>query len=74
MGKKQDNGVLRATIGRNLKKLRKEAGLTQQQVAEATGLIQQSVDRFEHGLRMPDAYQLNQLAIVFKVNVDVLMR
>ncbi|MBQ2688613.1 MAG: helix-turn-helix transcriptional regulator, partial [Solobacterium sp.] len=41
-------------IGKLLQDLRKERGLTQEQLAERTGVARRTVSRWETGSNMPD--------------------
>ena len=57
----------------NLKKLRKEAGLTQSRLADKTGLNQRKISYFEKGDIEPDLNTLIQLAKFFNVTTDYLL-
>ena len=57
----------------NLKKLRKERGISQREVAAQLGIAQNSYSRYENGSRQPDIEQLNKLADFFGVSVDVIL-
>lgn len=50
--------------------LRKEAGMTQEQLGNALGLTYQSVSKWENGLSCPDVQLLPQLADLFHVTLD----
>lgn len=57
----------------NLKKLRVEAGLSQQQLANVVGVSQQSINKYEnHGVE-PDIATLIALAKCFNTSVDYLI-
>lgn len=56
-------------IGRFLKQLRNENGLTQQQLAEWLGVSDRSVSRWENGVTLPDFDLLLQLADRYGVEV-----
>lgn len=57
----------------NLKKLRVEAGLSQQQLANVVGVSQQSINKYEnHGVE-PDIATLIVLADYFDTSVDYLI-
>ena len=60
-------------MGEQLKKLRKEKGLTQKQVAEYLHVSKSSVGMWEHGDRDPDTSVLSELADFFGVTVDYLL-
>ena len=53
---------MRKTIGMNFARLRKERGLTQHQVAEASGFTQAYIGWLERGRRNPTAISLWHLA------------
>lgn len=57
----------------NLKKLRKNAGISQQQLADVVGVSQQSINKYEnHGVE-PDIATLISLANYFSTSVDYLI-
>jgi len=60
-------------LAENLKKLRKSADLTQEDIAEALGVTSQSVSKWERGDATPDITALPALANLFKVSVDALI-
>ncbi len=53
--------------------LRGEAGLSQRQLAEATGLTKSSVNMYERGEREPGLQTVTALANYFKVDIDYLL-
>ncbi|CBZ49414.1 DNA-binding transcriptional regulator, XRE-family HTH domain [Streptococcus henryi] len=55
-----------------LKKLRKEAGLTQQQVAKKLRVGQNSYSNWEKGIRTPIFPTIEKLAELFNVSTDYL--
>ena len=57
----------------NLKKLREEAGLSQQKLADQLGLTQQSIFSYETGAYEPDISTLKRLADYFNTSVDFLI-
>ena len=57
----------------NLKKLRKEKGLSQRELAERLYVSRTSVNRWECGNRLPDAEMISRLSQVFGVDVSVLL-
>lgn len=57
----------------NLKKLRKEKGLTQQILAEKFGLSQQSIYKYENDLAEPDIATLKEFAGFFGTSIDYLV-
>ncbi len=64
---------MRLLIGENIKKLRKEKGVTQEQLAEILGVSCQSVSRWELGSCYPDLELLPIISNYFEVSVDVLL-
>ena len=65
--------VFRKHLGERMKYVRKVAGLTQRQLAEACGLTQNSWSQFESGLRMPSVMQLLTLCHYTNTRMDYLM-
>lgn len=57
----------------NLKKLRENAGLSQQKLANQLGVTQQGIHSYEHGIYEPDIATLKQLAAYFDTSVDYLI-
>lgn len=57
----------------NLKKLRVEAGLSQQQLANVVGVSQQSINKYENHSVEPDISTLIALAECFGTSVDYLI-
>lgn len=62
------------TISKNLRKLRGEKHMTQEQVAEKLGVSAQSVSRWETGATFPDILLLPELAKLYGVLVDDLFK
>jgi len=60
-------------IGENLKSLRKNADLTQDEIAEMLGVSPQSVSKWERGDTYPDITLLPSIANIFKISVDALI-
>lgn len=53
---------MRKLVGRNAARLRREAGLTQEQLAERCGLSQQYLSKLEQGKRNPTVVTLYEIA------------
>lgn len=58
---------------KNLKELRKEHKLTQQQVADKLQMSQQNYQRYEKGIYEPDLHTIVRMANFFKVSLDYLV-
>jgi transcriptional regulator with XRE-family HTH domain len=62
-------GKLKANFGQRLQALRLNAGITQAQLAEKTGLTVESISNMERGLFGPKFENLEKIAAVLKVPV-----
>lgn len=62
------------TLAEKIQKLRKENGLSQDQLALELGVSRQSVSKWELGDSMPDIAKILQLADYFQVSTDYLLR
>lgn len=60
-------------IGENLKKLREEKKVTQDNLAEYLGVTYQAVSRWENGAAYPDIELLPEIARFFEVSLEELM-
>ncbi len=60
------------TIGKNIAELRKNSGMTQEQLAETLGVSSQSVSKWENDTTMPDIMLLPAIAGCFNITVDEL--
>lgn len=60
-------------FGRKLKNLRKQAGLTQKQLATQLGITKSVVSFYELQTRSPSPDVLAKLAMIFHVSVDYLL-
>ena len=61
-------------IGQRLKTLRKEKGLTQEQLGERLGVSSRSVSRWENGVNLPDFDLLLELCRLYGVSLDELLK
>lgn len=57
----------------NLARLRKEAGLSQQELAERLGVSRQSVSKWELGMALPSTENLIGLSRLYGVSLDYLV-
>lgn len=63
---------MRKLVGRNGSRIRKEQGLTQEQLAARSGLSQQYISGLEQGRRNPTIVTLYELAMALGVgHVDL---
>ena len=60
-------------LGDNIRKLREERGMTQQQMADKLYVSRQTVCRWENGSRCPDLITAKKIATEFGVSLDVLI-
>jgi len=65
---------MRALVGRNVRRLRKRRGLTQEQFAELSGFSQQYISSLEKGTRNPTVITLYELSVALGVNHMDLVR
>jgi transcriptional regulator with XRE-family HTH domain len=65
---------MRALVGRNVRRLRKRRGLTQEQFAELSGFSQQYISSLEKGTRNPTVITLYELSIALGVSHMDLVR
>lgn len=59
-------------IGNKIKELRKERGITQEQLAASIGISFQAVSKWENGIALPDITLAPKLASYFNVSMDEL--
>ena len=65
---------MRKLVGRNVRRLRLERGLTQEQFAERSGFSQQYISDLERGRRNPTVVSLFELASALQaLPVDLIM-
>lgn len=64
---------MKLNIGENIKRLRKEREITQEEFAEMLGVSCQSVSRWEHNLCYPDIELIPTIASFFGISTDCLM-
>lgn len=59
-------------IGKNIKNLRDERGITQQQLSEVFGVSYQTISKWENNITSPDISILPEIADYFEVSIDSL--
>ena len=57
----------------NLKKIRKNNNLSQEQLAEILGISRQAISKWESGSAYPEMEKIIQLCEKFNVNIDDLL-
>ena len=57
---------MRKLVGRNIERLRRAHGITQEQLAERSGFSQQYVSELENGPRNPTVVTLYEIALALK--------
>ncbi len=60
-------------ISKNLKYLRKEKGLSQEEFAEALNVSRQTVAKWESGESMPDVENCKMISMFFGITIDDLV-
>ena len=65
---------MRKLVGRNVKRIRQEKGLTQEQLAEVSGFSQQYISGLEQGRRNPTIVSIYELATALGVSHMELVR
>jgi transcriptional regulator with XRE-family HTH domain len=61
-------------IGKRLKSIRLQAGLSQRELAEKVGISAQTISKYERGLDTPGSADLIRLAKAFGVRVEYFFR
>ena len=62
------------TLGRNIRRLREEAGLSQEQLAFDAGMKRSYLSDMERGVRNPTVRALGRIAVALKVEPTELLR
>ena len=65
-------GKLKVQFGKRLQELRRESGITQEKLADKTGLTVESISNIERGLFGPKFENLEKIATALKVPVKEL--
>lgn len=61
------------TIGKRLRQLRENSGLTQPELAEKLGVNQSTITRYENGTKIPTLPVAIQMADIFGCSLDSLV-
>lgn len=61
--------ILKILFGKRLRQLREERGITQEQLAEATGYTPRHINRIEHGKSGPHFDQIDKMAEFLDVSL-----
>lgn len=61
-------------VGQQIRKLRAEKCMTQKQIADALGVRNQAVSKWERGLGCPDVTLLSDLAAILDVNIEHILK
>lgn len=69
----EENKNTGITLGEKLRRARKDAGLTQEQLAEKLLISRQAVTKWEAGRGMPDIENLRQLSKLLNISIDELL-
>ncbi len=70
----EDQDLLAVTFGKNVTRLRKMENMTQLELAEKLNYSDKAVSKWEQGYSLPDVRVLVQIADLFGVTVDDLIR
>lgn len=62
------------TLGEKLQKLRRERGMSQDQLAELLGVSRQAVSKWERDEAVPDTEKVIRLSEIFSVSIDYLLK
>ena len=60
-------------LGENIKQLRRQKGMSQEELAIRLHVVRQTVSKWENNQSVPDADLLQQMAEVFEVKTDALL-
>ena len=61
------------TFAENVKMLRKQAGMSQEQLAEKLGVSRQAVTKWETGAGIPDIENIMAISALFDISIDDLL-
>ena len=60
-------------LAENIKAIRKQRGMTQEELATRLNVVRQTVSKWEKGLSVPDADLLNRIAEMLETDVSTLL-
>lgn len=60
-------------LGQKIKRLRKQSGMTQEDLADLLHVTRSAVSSWETGVRTPDIYMLRKIANLFGVSLDYIV-
>ncbi len=60
-------------VGKNIKKIRENMKLTQEELAEKLSVTRQAISNYETGKTQPDIETLNKIASILEVSVEELI-
>ena len=63
---------MKETIGQVIRRLRKERGITQEEMADMLGVTAQAVSKWENDVGIPDVSQFVPIANLFDISMDTL--
>lgn len=61
---------MKLSIGNKIKALRRERGITQEQLAESIGISFQAVSKWENDISLPDITLVPALASYFNISIE----
>lgn len=61
------------TFAEKLKSIRKQAGMTQEQLAEKLGVSRQAVTKWETDAGVPDIENIKAISAMFDISIDELL-
>ena len=71
--KQTENEGRKMTLEEQIKHYRKQAGLSQEKMAEKIGVSRQAITKWENGTGTPDIANLMAIADFFQISVDELL-
>ena len=71
--KQTENGGRKMTLEEQIKHYRKQAGLSQEKMAEKIGVSRQAITKWENGTEIPDIANLMAIADLLQISVDELL-